>query len=301
MSPLGALAPQAQAQNKIATKLFENGVKLFREKKYPAAIVVFRRVFELDPNPFVLFNIGRCYEEQGSLEEAVQYYDRALKLKGLPEPAKIEALRRIETLAPVMAQRKTFREARREGSVRVDRALYVGRSAASMEAERLAKAVAVVRPDPGPKDPPDTRPVEPPPVESGPTALTWSGAAVLGLGVIAAATGGVFYVQLSDDLDAHDALVAQQATQRDAALGASDPQQARAALDSAREADALADDIETKQRVATAFLGAGALMCVSGALMIALDRPSETDAPEPSAGGVSLGAGIDHVWLKATW
>ncbi len=98
IAPLAASEAHAQdASAPIADPglLFETGVELYRSGQYALAIEVFRQVFELDPNPFVLFNIGRCHEELGQLKEAVRYYKQALLLDGLTLEAKAEAIKRL--------------------------------------------------------------------------------------------------------------------------------------------------------------------------------------------------------------
>ncbi|MEO1267834.1 MAG: tetratricopeptide repeat protein, partial [Myxococcota bacterium] len=160
--------PALMAQEDDAVALFKKGVELFRQERYVEARDVFRRVFELDPNPFVIFNIGRCYEELGELEEAVRYYDRSLKLEGLPEQAKVEAIKRIENLEPLIQAIKTRRTAVAEAAIRVDRSFYVAQNDAR-------------------KSNPLTQPV---PAESR-TAVTWIGVGTASLGLLALGAGFV--------------------------------------------------------------------------------------------------------------
>ena len=67
----------------IAQKHWELGEKLYQASNYPAALVEFQKAYKLAPRPGMLFNIARCHEVMGDLEEAVKHYERYIE--GLPE------------------------------------------------------------------------------------------------------------------------------------------------------------------------------------------------------------------------
>lgn len=272
-------SPAAQEQDAIA--LFEQGVELFNARKFREARDVFRRVFELDPNPFVIFNIGRCYEELGELEEAVRYYDRSLKLEGLPEAAKIEAVSRIEQLAPRIEAIKTRRKAVAEAALRVDRSFYVAQTDARNKAEMITS-------------PPP--PVEPP----GRTALTWIGVGTSSVGLIALGAGLLVDLNIGDKLDEQDALIASYQTLGQEAIAQRDPDKAAAAIAQANEVNALADEIEDDQLAASLLFGAGGLLVVGGLVMILIDTPDDAAPAEPNT-SLQLIPAPGGVGVVATW
>lgn len=62
--------------------LFAEGLQRQQEKRYPEAIMVYRRSLKLDPNqPEILSRIGYCYAQMGENKKALDYYKQALALK----------------------------------------------------------------------------------------------------------------------------------------------------------------------------------------------------------------------------
>lgn len=252
--------------------LFGQAVELFQAEEYRDAVEIFRQVFELDPNPFVLFNIGRCYHQLGELETAAKYYDRSLALDGLPREAKVEAIKRLDDIQIALEHRRS-----KDGAVdRVHAALDTARS-------ELTARVAVMPPETGegPNGPEKgagrgTAPT-PPEDEGGRGTLTWVG---VGLGVIglAAVGGGTWFaLQVNDDLDRHSGLVADYTALEAQALASADSELATQALSMADEANALAGDIEQDQRLGLALFAAGGAMVIGGVVMILADTPDEPD------------------------
>ena len=61
--------------------LFAEGLQRQQEKRYPEAIMVYRRALKLDPNqPETLNNLGFCYKAIKEYKKAVDYYQQALRL-----------------------------------------------------------------------------------------------------------------------------------------------------------------------------------------------------------------------------
>jgi hypothetical protein len=97
-----SFAPAAFAQappppsKEDAGASWERGLTFFRDKDYVAAMVQFKRAYELDPNWMVLFNIGQTANELKSYAEALTALERYLKEGGDQVPAerrpKVEAL-----------------------------------------------------------------------------------------------------------------------------------------------------------------------------------------------------------------
>ena len=85
-APTG-LAPGAAERIKA---LFAEGLQRQQEKRYPEAIMVYRRALKLDPNqPETLNNLGFCYEQMKDSKKALDYYTQALALK--PDLAEAQA------------------------------------------------------------------------------------------------------------------------------------------------------------------------------------------------------------------
>ena len=90
---LAAISKTAAAQDPLpdavraeAHDRFDRAVRLFGEKDNDAALAEFRRVYELAPNPAVLFNIGLVYAALGRAVEAVDALDRVLEAPGTVPP-----------------------------------------------------------------------------------------------------------------------------------------------------------------------------------------------------------------------
>ena len=74
--------------------LFLEGEQRQQEKRYPEAIMVYRRSLKIKPNqPDLLFRIGYCYERMGESKKALDYYKQALALN----PALDEARKYVES------------------------------------------------------------------------------------------------------------------------------------------------------------------------------------------------------------
>ncbi len=81
-----ALLPSASAETpaavKKAGKHFQRGVTLYNEADYRAALVEFRRAYEVAPNAAVLFNIGQTYYQLQSYAQALTVFERYLAEAG---------------------------------------------------------------------------------------------------------------------------------------------------------------------------------------------------------------------------
>ena len=70
--------PAPPSAGEGAGQAFERGVKFFKDGDYVAAMVQFKRAYELDPNYAVLYNIGQTARELKSYSEALRALERYL-------------------------------------------------------------------------------------------------------------------------------------------------------------------------------------------------------------------------------
>jgi tetratricopeptide (TPR) repeat protein len=66
-----------------AKQAFVWAQKLYKQARYTEAIEKFEEAYRLKPHPFVLFNIGRCYEQLNEIPKALRSYREYLK--AMPE------------------------------------------------------------------------------------------------------------------------------------------------------------------------------------------------------------------------
>ncbi|MBM4379356.1 MAG: PEGA domain-containing protein, partial [Deltaproteobacteria bacterium] len=80
--PQGAptLAGRPGSKVKSARDLFEAAERLYRQKKYAAAVVKFEEAQAFRPHPVVMFNIARCREQLGEAAAALRWYREHLRV-----------------------------------------------------------------------------------------------------------------------------------------------------------------------------------------------------------------------------
>ncbi len=79
---VAAPSKQVQSSDEKIKGYFAEGLQRQQEKRYPEAIMVYRRAIKLDANqPETLNNLGFCYKQMREYKKAVEYYKQALALK----------------------------------------------------------------------------------------------------------------------------------------------------------------------------------------------------------------------------
>jgi hypothetical protein len=95
-------APSARADSPApiseAGRHFQRGVQLYNEADYHAALIEFRRAYELAPNPTVLYNIGQTYYQLQNYAGALVAFGRYLTEAGPTAPHRREVETTIDTL-----------------------------------------------------------------------------------------------------------------------------------------------------------------------------------------------------------
>lgn len=74
-------APPPPAGGQVETDMQANralGHRLFRLGRYEEAVAAFRRAYELKADARLLYDIAECYRAVGSIDQALDYYDRYL-------------------------------------------------------------------------------------------------------------------------------------------------------------------------------------------------------------------------------
>jgi tetratricopeptide (TPR) repeat protein len=75
-------SPVAQAQRgKNPAALVKEGERLYNAGKYREAAEALKKAQDLQPNPRLLYNIARSYEQAGELREALSYYQQYVGTK----------------------------------------------------------------------------------------------------------------------------------------------------------------------------------------------------------------------------
>jgi tetratricopeptide (TPR) repeat protein len=81
-----------------AGKHFERGVSMYDEADYRAALVEFRRAYEIAPNALVLYNIGETYYQLQNYAAALTALDRYLAESGETAEHRVEVGKTIDIL-----------------------------------------------------------------------------------------------------------------------------------------------------------------------------------------------------------
>lgn len=71
---------EASERAREADRLYQIGLLQFEGREFEAAARNFLKAFELDPNPVLAYNVARARENNGDLDLARTYYERALTL-----------------------------------------------------------------------------------------------------------------------------------------------------------------------------------------------------------------------------
>ena len=87
-----------ESPTKQASEHFDRGVGLYGEADYRAALVEFRRAYEIAPNAAVLYNLGQTYFQLQNYASALDAFQRYLTESGESPSHKAEVETAIKTL-----------------------------------------------------------------------------------------------------------------------------------------------------------------------------------------------------------
>jgi hypothetical protein len=89
---------QGNAATKEASKHFQRGVTLYGEADYRAALVEFRKAYEIAPNATVLYNIGQTYYQLQNYAAALTTLERYLSEAGASASHRSEVEQTLDIL-----------------------------------------------------------------------------------------------------------------------------------------------------------------------------------------------------------
>jgi len=78
-SAQGKAAAPAQTPQARAAELFNKGAEAYRRGDFPQAIALLLEARSLDPQPVLLYNLGRAYEDSGDVDAAIATFTKYLE------------------------------------------------------------------------------------------------------------------------------------------------------------------------------------------------------------------------------
>ena len=104
-----ALCAQTDEEKELAEKRYRVGAQLYDISQYAKALVEFNEAYRLYPLPDMLFNIARCHEVLGDLEQAIRAYKLFLEKKpDSPHASRVKA--RLRSLRERLVSKKDEEE-----------------------------------------------------------------------------------------------------------------------------------------------------------------------------------------------
>ncbi len=97
-SRIAVAEPAPDSPTKQAGQHFERGVALYNETDYRAALVEFKRAYEIAPNAAVLYNLGQTYYQLQNYAAALSAFERFISESGDSPMHKQEVDDMIKTL-----------------------------------------------------------------------------------------------------------------------------------------------------------------------------------------------------------
>lgn len=79
LAPAGAGAQEGQSDEALAKQYYKLGEELYNRADYEGALKQFRQSHRYSKKPALLYNMARCYESMGQLNEAIKHYEAFLE------------------------------------------------------------------------------------------------------------------------------------------------------------------------------------------------------------------------------
>lgn len=113
-----------------AEEWYQVAMAHMKGKRYLKAAKAFEKAHEFDPNPVLLWNIGRANEKAGELDRAKGFYTDFLKSEGIPGELRVKASKRIVAVSVALEK------ARMKAEQAVKEAKLKAEMEAKLKAER---------------------------------------------------------------------------------------------------------------------------------------------------------------------
>jgi tetratricopeptide (TPR) repeat protein len=283
-----AAPPPPAADDSPARSAYLQGVEYFKQKRYSDAIVEFNKAYRLDPNPVLVFNMARAFEELKDYGPAVEFYQKYLAMAPDAEdrPQVEETIRTLELLrqraqaeskVPLAVTStpdgaKVLIDGHEAGVTPLRVELDPGSHFVALEKDGYERASQEVKLEAGKPERREVQlmagaPSEPPPAG---TDHTWAWVA-LGVGGALAAGGGFMGYQALQKSHQAD----------DIAAGRADPDEDRL--------DTLKSDGKRYALVADGLYSAGAACAIAGVILM---FKGGGEAPKPASGRSGLDLAI---------
>lgn len=108
IAPSEAYAQGNKDTAKKVEELSAKAAELYGKKDFLGAIELFKKAYELEPVPNLLYNIARCYEKAEKYEEAITYYKKFTVAPDVDSKSREDSLKRIETLQEAIDAKKAL-------------------------------------------------------------------------------------------------------------------------------------------------------------------------------------------------
>lgn len=100
------VAAPASSEGESFESLVDQARAKFKEKDYVGAVALFERAYATQPEPAILFNIGRIYEEANNVDAAIAYYEKFIADESVEMAQRDKALQRLQALEKIVEIRK---------------------------------------------------------------------------------------------------------------------------------------------------------------------------------------------------
>jgi len=101
-----AAAPAASGETETFDTLVAQATGKFKDKDYAGAVALFERAYAVQPEPAILFNIGRIYEEAQNAEAAIGYYEKFIADESVELKDREKAVQRLQVLRTIVEIRE---------------------------------------------------------------------------------------------------------------------------------------------------------------------------------------------------
>ncbi len=143
-----APGPTTSGETETFDTLVAQATGKFKDKDYAGAVALFERAYAAQPEPAILFNIGRIYEEAQNAEAAIGYYEKFIADESVELKDREKAVTRLQVLRTIVEIREKEKSRNKPKPV---------------EPAPVTEPTPVVGPSPAVNQPPqtDTKPAKP--------------------------------------------------------------------------------------------------------------------------------------------